>query len=228
MLVVGGIAGAGSTAALEYKGLLVLPRSSKLTRATTVAAAATQEPAANEPKAAPPTAEPAPEAKPEAEDAEARPSAAQQPAPEPAAAPKEPPKEVVKETPKESPKEALKEDKRPLAATKAKQAKPAEAAETAKPAKSAPAAGAAGGELAAKLAQVRKLLGAADHRGVIVACTEILQQDPRNAFAYRSLGIAYSSLGARPQACESYRRYLRFAGNPPDKTQIEGIIAACK
>ena len=46
--------------------------------------------------------------------------------------------------------------------------------------------------------KIGKLLGAADHRGVIVACTEILQQDPRNAFAqlYPNYPISKYSLAA--------------------------------
>jgi outer membrane biosynthesis protein TonB len=97
-----------------------------------------------------------------------------------------------------------------------------------KPPKSADAAAPKpGGENAAKLAEIRKLIGAGDYRQVVVMCTDILKVDPRNAQAYRSLGIAYSGLGAKPQACESYRRYLRLAGNPPDKAQIENILAAC-
>ena len=98
-----------------------------------------------------------------------------------------------------------------------------------KPAEGAAAAG--GGvkeEVAAKLATVRTLLQQGDFRKVLTTCTEILALEPRNAMAYRSLGIAYSSLGAAPQACEAYRRYLRFAPNAQDKPQIEELLAACK
>ena len=65
------------------------------------------------------------------------------------------------------------------------------------------------------------------YRQVLTDCQAVLAADPRNALAYRHLGIAYSKLGAKPQACESYRRYLRFAANPPDRPQIEALLRAC-
>ncbi len=64
-------------------------------------------------------------------------------------------------------------------------------------------------------------------REALNACQQVLKIEPRHALAYRQLGIAYASLGARPQACESYRRYLRFANNPPDRQQVVAILQAC-
>ena len=64
-------------------------------------------------------------------------------------------------------------------------------------------------------------------RKAITVCQAVLGKDPRNAQAYRSLGIAYARLSAKAQACESYRRYLRFAPQAPDRAQIEAWLRVC-
>jgi len=223
LFLVGGVTGAGLVLVLQMMRLvspLTLQPGAAETAASAPAEASTaRESGANEGG----TATAAPSA----------PAHASEPSPASAAPAKEAPREAAKEPVKEAP--AVKEPPPAREPPVAKERPAATAAKTKppkpEPAKAEPAAAApkaAGGDLAAKLAQVRKLLAASDHRQVIVVCTEILQLDPRNAAAYRSMGIAYSTLGARPQACESFRRYLRFAGDPPDKAQIEGLLATCK
>lgn len=66
-----------------------------------------------------------------------------------------------------------------------------------------------------------------DYVQSVTACQRVLAVNPRHALAYRYLGIAYTKLGVRAQACESYRRYLRFAGNPPDRAQVAALLTAC-
>ncbi|MBN1961721.1 MAG: tetratricopeptide repeat protein [Deltaproteobacteria bacterium] len=83
-------------------------------------------------------------------------------------------------------------------------------------------------EVAAKLALVRSSLQQGDYRKVLAICNEILAIEPHNPMAYRSLGIAYSALGASPQSCESFRRYLRYAPKARDKEQIETLLTTCK
>ncbi len=61
----------------------------------------------------------------------------------------------------------------------------------------------------------------------VKACRRVLDLDPAHPLAYRYLGIAYAKLGVRKEACESYRRYLRYGDNPPDRQQVEALLRAC-
>ncbi len=84
------------------------------------------------------------------------------------------------------------------------------------------------GEVAFRLKLCAKFAQLGDYKQVLAACREVVTLDPKNAPAYRHLGVAYSMLGAKPQACESYRRYLRFAGSAPDKDRVEQILKGCE
>ncbi|MEK7705218.1 MAG: tetratricopeptide repeat protein, partial [Myxococcota bacterium] len=157
---------------------------------------------------------------------------AAEPATEPATEP-----EVAKAAPTE-PTPVTKPDKRESAKTAKVPSpprtekptnRPATAEPTAKPQPKPPAAGGASSEdIAFRLGLANKLLQKRDFKKAIEVCQEVLGMDPRNGQAYRTLGIAYSSLGAKAPACESYRRYLRFAPGAPDRAQIEGLLQSCQ
>jgi hypothetical protein len=82
-------------------------------------------------------------------------------------------------------------------------------------------------EIEFRLGIARKLLDQHNYVRALEVAHEVLKIDPRNAGAYRVLGIAYSYRGARDMACECYRRYLRFAGNPTDRSKVEQILQTC-
>jgi hypothetical protein len=83
-------------------------------------------------------------------------------------------------------------------------------------------------EIMFKQALVRKLMRANKLDQARAMSHEILALDPQNASAYRNLGIIYSHLGSKALACESYRRYLRFAAGAKDRAQVETILQACE
>jgi serine/threonine protein kinase len=56
---------------------------------------------------------------------------------------------------------------------------------------------------------------------------EVLREQPKNAQAYRVLGIAYSLRGSTTAACEAYRRYLRNMPEAPDRDKVQEILTAC-
>jgi tetratricopeptide (TPR) repeat protein len=66
-----------------------------------------------------------------------------------------------------------------------------------------------------------------EYQEAVSGCLEILELDPQRAGAYRVLGMAYSRLGAKAQACESYRRYIRLAPQASDRSNVENIISLC-
>lgn len=82
-------------------------------------------------------------------------------------------------------------------------------------------------EIEFRLGIVKKLIEQRKHAQAAQVLREILDIDPQNASAYRMLGVAYSQQGSRDLACECYRRYLRFAVNPPDRDQVEQLVRAC-
>lgn len=82
-------------------------------------------------------------------------------------------------------------------------------------------------EIEFRLNIVRKLLETHNYARAVFVSHEILKLDRHNASAYRYLGIAYSFSGSRDLACEAYSRYLRYAGNPPDRSQVEKIMQSC-
>jgi hypothetical protein len=66
------------------------------------------------------------------------------------------------------------------------------------------------------------------HEKAVFGGLELLKADPRRADVYRVLGIAYSRLRYKTEACESYRRYLQLAPQAPDRGNIEDIVAMCE
>src|SRR5208283_2643972 len=85
----------------------------------------------------------------------------------------------------------------------------------------APAAKGESGEGAtARLSTANRLVQQNEFRKAIDVCLEVLQKDPGSAQAYRTLGIAYGSLGGKTQSCEAYRRYLHLAPAASDRAQI--------
>lgn len=77
------------------------------------------------------------------------------------------------------------------------------------------------------LDEARDAVKANDLFRAVKLCHTVLEADGKNARAYRTLGIVYSLLGATPQACEAYRRYLLVAPHANDKARVWAIIEKC-
>ncbi|MEZ4271593.1 MAG: protein kinase [Myxococcota bacterium] len=88
-------------------------------------------------------------------------------------------------------------------------------------------AGGAQSGLEFRMRVVSQLIVQGEYQQAVKISRDILRSNPRYALAYRNLGIAYSGLNVRDQACESYRRYLRFSHHAADRAQVEEILRSC-
>ena len=67
-------------------------------------------------------------------------------------------------------------------------------------------------------------LRAKDNEAVIRYLKECVEAEPDNARCHRSLGVAYTVAGRRPQAALAYRRYLELQPQAEDAAQVKEML----